>query len=99
MTGSSRRLIPANIRPHEWETRQRKTSAGNYKDWTHTPITWHDLRHAFGTFLAANGFPAPTIEEWCGWADAKTMKRYLLGHPCEQRVGGRQVPYESVGTL
>lgn len=70
-----------SARPHEYETRRRKTSAGNYKDWVHTPITWHDLRHAFGTFLAANGFQAPTIEEWCGWADAKTMKRYLHYRP------------------
>jgi integrase len=74
-------LVAANIRPHEWETRQRKTSSGKYKPWTHTPITWHDLRHAFGTFLAAYGFASATIEEWCGWADKKTMQRYLHFRP------------------
>jgi integrase len=74
-------IIVAKIRPHEYETRQRKTSSGKYKDWVHTPITWHDLRHAFGTFLAANGFASATIEEWCGWADKKTMKRYLHYRP------------------
>jgi hypothetical protein len=35
-----------------------------YKDWTHAPITWDDLRHAFGTFLATSGFASATIEEW-----------------------------------
>lgn len=74
-------VIAANIRPHEYESRKRKTSSGKYKPWTHTPITWHDLRHAFGTFLAANGFASATIEEWCGWADKKTMKRYLHYRP------------------
>ncbi|MBS1881924.1 MAG: site-specific integrase [Actinobacteria bacterium] len=74
-------VIAANIRPHEYEMRQRKTSSGKYKPWTHTPITWHDLRHAFGTFLAANGFASATIEAWCGWADKKTMQRYLHYRP------------------
>jgi integrase len=74
-------IVAANVRPHEYETRQRKTSSGNYKDRTYTPITWHDLRHAFGTFLAANGFASATIESWCGWADKKTMQRYLHYRP------------------
>jgi integrase len=74
-------IVAAEIRPHEYEQRRRKTSTGRYKLWTHTPITWHDLRHAFGTFLAANGFASATIEEWCGWADKKTMKRYLHYRP------------------
>jgi integrase len=38
-------------------------------------------RHAFGTFLAANGFASATIEAWCGWADKKTMQRYLHYRP------------------
>lgn len=74
-------LVAADIRPHEWETRKRKKTSGKYKDVIYTPITWHDLRHAFGTFLAANGFASATIEEWCGWADRKTMKRYLHYRP------------------
>jgi hypothetical protein len=31
-----------------------------------TPITWHDLRHAFGTFLAQSGIPGSTRGKWCG---------------------------------
>jgi integrase len=74
-------IISAGIRSHEYEMRKRKMSSGKYKDRVHTPITWHDLRHAFGTFLAANGFASALIEEWCGWADKKTMKRYLHYRP------------------
>lgn len=69
-------IVAANVRPHEYETRQWKTSAGNYQDRTYTPITLHDLRHAFGTFLAASGIPGSTRQKWCGWADQKTMAIY-----------------------
>jgi integrase len=51
-------------------------TSGKYKEMTYTPITWHDLRHAFGTFLAASGLPGSTREKWCGWADKKTMAIY-----------------------
>lgn len=60
---------------------RRETSSGKYKPWTHTPITWHDLRHAFATFLVANGFASTIIEAWCGWADKKPMQRYLHYRP------------------
>jgi integrase len=51
-------------------------TSGKYKDVTYTPITWHDLRHAFGTFLAQSGIPGTTREKWCGWADKRTMAIY-----------------------
>jgi hypothetical protein len=38
-------------------------TSGKYKDVTYTPITWHDLRHAFGTFLAQSGIPGTTREQ------------------------------------
>jgi integrase len=69
-------VVAASIRPHEYETRKRKMTSGKYKEMTYTPITWHDLRHAFGTFLAASGLPGSTREKWCGWADKKTMAIY-----------------------
>lgn len=69
-------VVAARIRPHEYETRKRKKTSGKYKDVTYTPITWHDLRHAFGTFLAESGIPGSTREKWCGWADKKTMAIY-----------------------
>jgi hypothetical protein len=39
---------------------------------TYTPITWHDLRHAFGTFLAQSGIPG-TTRKMVWWADKGTM--------------------------
>jgi integrase len=40
------------------------------------PITFHELRHTFGTRLAAAGVPLRTIQEWMGHADAKTTEVY-----------------------
>lgn len=39
-------------------------------------ITFHELRHTFGTQLAASGVPLRTIQEWMGHADAKTTEVY-----------------------
>jgi len=39
-------------------------------------ITFHELRHTFGTQLAAAGVPLRTIQEWMGHADAKTTEVY-----------------------
>jgi hypothetical protein len=43
---------------------------------TYTPITWHDLRHAFGTFLAQSGIPGTTRENGVGGPDKRTMAIY-----------------------
>jgi integrase len=37
---------------------------------------FHDLRHTFGTQMAAGGVPLRTIQEWMGHADAKTTQIY-----------------------
>ena len=39
-------------------------------------ITFHELRHTFGTQLAATGVPLRTIQEWMGHGDAKTTEVY-----------------------
>ncbi|HEV2773822.1 MAG TPA: site-specific integrase [Thermoleophilaceae bacterium] len=39
-------------------------------------ITFHELRHTFGTQLAAAGVPLRAIQEWMGHADAKTTEVY-----------------------
>ena len=39
-------------------------------------ITFHELRHTFGTQLAAAGVPLRTIQEWMGHRDAKTTEIY-----------------------
>lgn len=42
----------------------------------HRHITFHDLRHTFGTRMAAAGVPMRTIQEWMGHADFKTTQIY-----------------------
>jgi integrase len=39
-------------------------------------ITFHELRHTFGTQIAAAGAPLRAIQEWMGHADAKTTEIY-----------------------
>ena len=40
-------------------------------------IRFHDLRHTFGTRLAATGVPLRTIQEFMGHADMKTTQIYV----------------------
>lgn len=40
-------------------------------------IRFHDLRHTFGTRLAATGVPLRTIQEFMGHADTKTTQIYV----------------------
>ena len=40
------------------------------------PIRFHDLRHTFGTRMAAAGAPLRTIQEWMGHRDYKTTEIY-----------------------
>jgi integrase len=39
-------------------------------------ITLHELRHTFGTQMAAAGAPLRAIQEWVGHADAETTEIY-----------------------
>ncbi len=42
------------------------------------PVRFHDLRHTFGTCIAAEGKVAPrTLQEWMGHGDLKTTMIYL----------------------
>ncbi len=51
------------------------------------PITFHELRHTFGTRMAAAGVPLRTIQHWTGHADAKTTQVYAHYQPAV-RCGG-----------
>lgn len=51
-------------------------------------ITFHELRHTFGTQMAAAGAPLRAIQEWMGHADAKTTEIYA--HYAPDASGGRQ---------
>jgi integrase len=46
-------------------------------------ITFHELRHTFGTRMAASGVPLRTIQHWMGHADAKTTQVYAHYQPSE----------------
>lgn len=39
-------------------------------------LTFHSLRHTFGTTMAAAGVPMRTLQEWMGHEDIKTTLRY-----------------------
>jgi integrase len=46
-------------------------------------ITFHELRHTFGTRMAAAGVPLRTIQHWMGHADAKTTQVYAHYQPSD----------------
>jgi integrase len=70
-------VIWAGVRQEDWEKRTYRTSRGRSKQRWFTPLRFHDLRHAFGTWCAMRGIPSYIIEKWCGWADKETMDIYL----------------------
>jgi integrase len=39
-------------------------------------FAWHNLRHSYGTALAAQGVPMRTLQEWMGHKDIQTTQRY-----------------------
>ena len=47
-------------------------------------IRFHDLRHTFGTRVAASGVPMRTLQEWMGHRDFKTTLIYADYAPSEQ---------------
>jgi len=51
-----------------------------------TPVRFHDLRHTFGTRLAATGQPIRSIQEFLGHADVKTTQIYMHYAPSEREV-------------
>jgi integrase len=47
---------------------------------------FHDLRHTFGTAMAAGGVPMRTLQEWMGHRDIATTQRYVDYAPNEREV-------------
>ncbi len=50
------------------------------------PVTFHELRHTFGTRMAAAGVPLRTLQHWLGHADSKTTQVYAHYQPCDQEA-------------
>ena len=49
-------------------------------------VTFHELRHTFGTTMAAAGVPRRTIQEWMGHEDGDTTEVYMHYAPREDEV-------------
>ena len=49
-------------------------------------IRFHDLRHTFGTQLAAASTPLRTVQEFMGHADSKTTEIYAHYAPSDREV-------------
>jgi integrase len=49
-------------------------------------ITYHELRHTFGTRMAAAGVPLRTLQQWMGHADSKTTQIYAHYQPAENEA-------------
>lgn len=49
-------------------------------------VTFHELRHTFGTRMSAAGVPMRTIQHWMGHADIKTTQVYAHYQPTAHEV-------------
>jgi len=49
-------------------------------------VRFHDLRHTFGTRMAAAGVPLRTLQEWMGHADSKTTLIYADYLPADHEA-------------
>ncbi len=49
-------------------------------------MRFHDLRHTFGTRLAANGVPPRDLQEWMGHEDIRTTQIYAAYEPREHEI-------------
>jgi integrase len=47
---------------------------------------FHDLRHTFGTRMAAAGVPMRTLQEWMGHRDIETTQRYADYAPSQHEA-------------
>ena len=60
-------------------------------------ITFHELRHTFGTRMAAAGVPLRTIQHWMGHADAKTTQVYAHYQPSDHEADTVDQAFSSEG--
>lgn len=49
-------------------------------------ITFHELRHTFGTRMAAAGTPMRTLQHWMGHADIQTTQVYARYQPSDREA-------------
>jgi integrase len=61
-------------------------------------VRFHDLRHTFGTRMAAAGVPMRTLQEWMGHRDFKTTLIYADYLPGEHEADLVDVAFQQPGT-
>jgi integrase len=66
---------PDTGRPYD-ASKLRKRFKGALRTAGLRPIRFHDLRHTFGTGMAAAGAPLRAIQEWMGHRDVQTTQIY-----------------------
>jgi integrase len=59
-------------------------------------IRFHDLRHTFGTRMAAAGVPMRTLQEWMGHRDIKTTMIYADYAPSDREAEFVTIAFPSV---
>lgn len=67
--------------PHDGEVLRRGALMRRYRRALKAALLdrahrFHDLRHTFGTAMAASGVPMRTLQEWMGHRDLATTQRY-----------------------
>jgi integrase len=63
------------------------------------PHRFHDLRHTFGTTMAAAGVPMRTLQEWMGHRDISTTQRYADYAPGLEDAGLVDVAFAARGPV
>ena len=63
------------------------------------PVRFHDLRHTFGTRMAAAGVPMRTLQEWMGHRDFKTTLIYADYSPSENEAELVEAAFGEVSDL
>jgi integrase len=76
---------PASNKPLE-RSRLRKRFKRNLARARVRDVRFHDLRHTFGTRMAAAGTPLRTLQEWMGHRDFKTTLIYADYQPSEREA-------------
>ena len=63
------------------------------------PVSFHALRHTFGTRMAAVGVPMRTLQEWMGHRDIETTQRYADYSPSAHESAFVEAAFGSGGAV
>ncbi len=77
---------PATGRPMDRSKLLKRFKAALRRAGVERNVRFHDLRHTFGTRVAAQGVPMRTLQEWMGHRDFGTTLIYADYSPSEQEA-------------